>query len=105
MLRLGRVCVKSISSRQNPVVRTFRELARSSDPAGTRVLLDGAHLVAAARDSSLAFEVVAVSASRLRKTSEEGALAEALESAGVRVVAVPEQVFRSMSQIIASSWS
>ena len=35
----------SISSRHNPLVRAFRELARTPDPSGARLLLDGAHLV------------------------------------------------------------
>ncbi|MDQ3069575.1 MAG: RNA methyltransferase [Acidobacteriota bacterium] len=48
-----------ITSRQNPVVRACRELARDRD--GDRVLLDGPHLVEEALDAGLAFEAVIAS--------------------------------------------
>jgi RNA methyltransferase, TrmH family len=43
-----------ITSRQNPVVRDCRQLARARD--GDRVLLDGAHLLAEALDEDVAIE-------------------------------------------------
>jgi hypothetical protein len=67
----------SISSRQNPVVRTFRELARQSDANGARLLLDGAHLIREAMAAGLEFETVAVAASRVAGT-EEGDVARAV---------------------------
>ena len=79
--------MKTISSRHNTAVQSFRELARTADATGARLLLDGAHLIEEARDAGLAFEVVAVAASRSADT-EEGAIARALELEGVNVVVV-----------------
>src|SRR5215203_3042062 len=70
--------LRTISSRQNPLVRSFRELADNPDPTGERVLLDGVHLVRDAEQSGALFEVVAVAASRLDGDTEEGTLARDL---------------------------
>jgi hypothetical protein len=69
--------VKSISSRQNPLVRTFRALADDPDPTGERLLLDGAHLVRDAHDAGALFEVLVVAASRLGTQREEAQIAQA----------------------------
>jgi TrmH family RNA methyltransferase len=91
--------LRTISSRQNPLVRTFRELADHPDPTGERVLLDGAHLVEDAQKSGALFEVVVVSSSRLQDVSEEGELAQALERDAVDVVAADEKVFAALSPV------
>jgi TrmH family RNA methyltransferase len=91
--------VRSISSRQNPLVRTFRELADDPDPTGERILLDGIHLVQDAHLSGALFEVVVVAASRLRDVTDEGELASALERDGVDVVAADDKVFASLSPV------
>ncbi len=57
--------MRAIASRQNPVVGLFRELANQPDPHGTRLLLDGAHLVRDAADAGFAFDVVCVASSHL----------------------------------------
>src|SRR5687767_14823136 len=93
------LAVRAISSRQNPLVRTFRELADDPDPTGERVLLDGIHLVQDAHLSGALFEVVVVAASRLREVTEEGELASALEREGVDVVAADDKVFASLSPV------
>lgn len=90
--------MRTISSRQNPLVRTFRELADNPDPTGERVLLDGVHLVQEAHDSGAMFEVLVVAASRLDGT-EEGELARRLEGADVDVVAADDKVFAAMSPV------
>ena len=91
--------MKTVSSRQNPIVRAYRDLADESDPSGARLLLDGAHLVREARAASLHFESVAVAVSRLAAETEEGALAHELERDGVEVVAVDDQIFSAMSPV------
>src|SRR5687768_8999777 len=91
--------MRTISSRQNPIVRTFRELADHPDPTGERVLLDGAHLVQDAHAAGAMFEVLAVAASRLQNASDEGTLALALEQAGVEVIAADDKVFAALSPV------
>jgi TrmH family RNA methyltransferase len=91
--------MRSITSRQNPVVARFRALADTADPTGTRVLLDGVHLVRDAHESGHAFEIAAVSSSRLTSDTEEAQVAEALAGSGVEVVQVPDAVFAAMSPV------
>src|SRR5688572_12651087 len=90
--------MRAITSRQNPVVRRFREAA-ASDAAGTRLLIDGAHLVREAQASGAAFDVVAVATARLNDGSEEGVLAGALDAAGIDVVSAGESVFSALSPV------
>jgi TrmH family RNA methyltransferase len=94
--------VKPISSRQNPIVRTFRALADDPDPTGERVLLDGAHLVRDAHAAGAVFEVLVVAASRLDR-SEEGTLARQLEDASIDVVAADDKVFAALSPVKSPS--
>jgi TrmH family RNA methyltransferase len=91
--------MKTVSSRQNPIVRAYRDLADEPDPNGARLLLDGAHLVREAQAASLRFESVAAAVSHLAAATEEGSLALELEHDGVEVVAVDDQVFSAMSPV------
>lgn len=91
--------MRTISSRQNPIVRTFRELADEPDPTGERVLLDGLHLVLEARAAGAEFELVAVAAAQLAGGTEEGELARTLEADGVNVVAADDKVFAALSPV------
>jgi TrmH family RNA methyltransferase len=91
-----------ISSRQNPIVRGFRELARTPDPTGTRLLLDGVHLVRDGMAAGAEFESIAVAAS-CRSGSEEADVARAAEAHGARVFTVSESVFAAMSPVRAPS--
>src|SRR5688572_22241305 len=95
--------MKPLSSRQNPVVRTFRDLAGSPDPTGARLLLDGVHLVREARAASAELEAVAVASSRLTSETDEGATAHSLEAAGVPVFAVSDSVLAAMSPVRSPS--
>jgi TrmH family RNA methyltransferase len=95
--------VKTISSRHNPVVRAFRELADAPDPAGTRLLLDGAHLVHDAHAAGTRFEVVAVDAARLEAATDEARLARTLERDGIELVSVSSNVFTALSPVKAPS--
>lgn len=91
--------MQTISSRQNPIVHAFRELAHEPDASGTRLLLDGVHLVREARAAGLEFEVVAVASSRLAGDTEEAGTARSLESAGESVLVVSDPVFAAMSPV------
>jgi len=92
-----------VSSRQNAIVRACRELADAPDPAGARLLLDGAHLVRDADAAGHEFEFVAVAASRLTIDTEEGELARRLETYGSPVYAVNDKVFAAMSPVRSPS--
>ena len=95
--------MKTISSRDNPIVRTYRDLASEADAAGARLLLDGAHLVRDAHSAHLDFESIAVSTSRLTDASEEGVLARSLDTAGIAVFSVSDAVFAAMSPVRSPS--
>jgi RNA methyltransferase, TrmH family len=95
--------VRTISSRQNPLVAAFRSLAATPDPAGARVLLDGAHLVGEALDAGLSFEVVVVAASRAAGSTEAGRLARELEARGVDVVEADDRAFDAISPVRSPS--
>jgi TrmH family RNA methyltransferase len=91
--------MKTIASRQNPIVRAYRELADEPDASGLRLLLDGAHLVREAHAAGMRFESVVVAASRLGDGHEEGVLAAHLERDGVEVVSVGGRVFDAISPV------
>ena len=91
--------MKTITSRQNPAARAFRDLAEHPDPTGARVLLDGAHLVRDAIVAGIELEVACVAASRREHPSEEGSLGATLASRGVDVMEVPDQVFAALSPV------
>ena len=91
--------MRSITSRQNPLVARFRTLADSTDITGARVLLDGVHLVRDAQESGHTFEVAAVSSSRMTADTEEARVAESLERSGIEVVQAPDAVFAAMSPV------
>jgi TrmH family RNA methyltransferase len=95
--------MKVVSSRHNPIVAAFRKIADQPDPTGTRLLLDGAHLVNDARSSGLQFETVAVAASRLTSQTEEGLLAQRLEREGIDVIEASDAVFDALSPVKSPS--
>ncbi|MBF8300575.1 MAG: putative TrmH family tRNA/rRNA methyltransferase, partial [Acidobacteria bacterium] len=95
--------MRTISSRQNPVVRAFRELADAPDARGARLLLDGVHLVREARAADLELEAVAVAESSLTGDTEEDELARLLESAGAPVFRVTGAAFAAMSPVRSPS--
>ena len=91
--------MRSISSRQNPIVHAFRELAANAAADGSRLLLDGAHLVQEARAAQRPFEHVAVSAQQMDAGTDIAQLARALEREGVDVVIATEAVMSAMSPV------
>ena len=94
--------MKTISSRHNTVVQAFRELARTPDATGTRLLLDGVHLIEDAHRAGHVVETLAVAASRSADT-EEGALARTLGLQGHNVLVVSDRTFAAMSPVRAPS--
>jgi RNA methyltransferase, TrmH family len=91
--------MRTISSRQNPIVRTFRELAANPPLDGSRLLLEGTHLVQEARAARLSFEQVVVSAQYVDDGHEVAELARALSTDGVNVVAATEPVMNAVSPV------
>lgn len=89
----------TITSRQNRFVRECRELATQPDPSGTRLLLDGVHLVRDARAAGCTFEFVGIAASRLDSDTEERELSGRFEREGVPTYGVTESVFSAMSPV------
>ena len=88
--------MERIASRQNPLVRRFRELARGTDSSGA-VLLDGAHLLQEALRSHVPVDLVAIAD---RVTARDGpALADEAQRAGARVLHVSDQVLAAMSPV------
>jgi TrmH family RNA methyltransferase len=95
--------VRTISSRHNPVVASFRALATTPDPTGRRVLLDGAHLIGEALDAGLDFEVILVAASRSAGAAEAGRLARELERRGLPLVEADDRAFDAASPVRSPS--
>lgn len=91
--------MKTIASRQNPIVRTFRDLAARPDPHGARLLLDGAHLVRDALDAGLDFERICIASSLLDRNGEEAALAVALERRGIAVTEMSDKLISTISPV------
>lgn len=88
--------MERIASRQNPLVKRFRELARAgaSDAA---VLLDGQHLVEEAIAADVPIEVAAFA-----EKHAEGrlvTLAAKTRRAGARTIAVTDQVLAALSPV------
>jgi len=95
--------MKAISSRRHPLVRAFRDLASEPDRCGSRILLDGAHLVHEAQAAGVELEIVAVAHSRRRDDNQEARLADALARRGVEVVETTDEVFAAISPVRAPS--
>lgn len=88
--------MERISSRHNPLVKQFRELA-SSRSAGEWVLLDGEHLVEEALASGVRLDTVAFGERQVpgRLTT----LSAQTQAAGARTVSVTEQVLAAISPV------
>lgn len=82
-----------ITSRQNPIVRRFRETVASP---GDGLLLDGAHLIQEALAANVAVEIVAVLADA---NHELTALARRAQDRGARLVTVTPEVMNAMSPV------
>lgn len=88
--------MRRISSRSNPLVTRFRDVARGRGPDGL-ILLDGEHLVEEALASGVSLETVALAESAVDRYSD--GLLDRIERAGVQVVRVPTPVLAAMSPV------
>jgi TrmH family RNA methyltransferase len=87
--------VERISSRQNPLVTRFRDVARGGGDGV--VLVDGPHLVREALETGVPIEVVAFS--EAGPTSEVGRIIRRVEAAKARTVSVTAPVLAAMSPV------
>jgi TrmH family RNA methyltransferase len=85
--------VESITSRQNPLVREFRALARPGRH-GQRILLDGEHLIREALEGGIRIETVAALDDALAEPLIAG-----LRAQGGRLVTVTAPVLDAMSPV------
>ncbi len=94
--------MERITSRQNAIVKRFRELARTSG-GGTpgEVLLDGAHLVQEALACGVPVEVAAFSDRQVGTSSVSplARIARDVKKKGGRVLSVSEHVLAAMSPV------
>jgi RNA methyltransferase, TrmH family len=104
--------MERISSRQNAVVKRFRDLARTPPGGGgsrthaargghaTEVLLDGEHLVHEALACDVPIEIAAIGEKALAHARDPMArIARDITKRGGRVVAVTDQVLAAMSPV------
>jgi len=106
--------VERISSRQNAIVKRFRDLARAARSQGSaghgehasraghaaEVLLDGEHLVQEALHCDIPVEIAAFSDKQLANAlSPAGRIAEVVRKRGGRVLTVSDQVLAAMSPV------
>jgi len=106
--------VERINSRQNALVKRFRDLARAARPHAAAghpehaakaghaadVLLDGEHLVQEALLNDIPIEIAAFSDKQLAAAdSRMAALAKTIKKRGARVVTVSEQVLAAISPV------
>jgi TrmH family RNA methyltransferase len=88
--------MRRISSRQNPIVARFRDLARGRGP-DDRVLLEGEHLVEEAVAAGVAIETVAF-AERLL-TLDSSPLVDRIAAHSGEVLRVPDTVMAALSPV------
>jgi len=90
--------VKVVTSRDNPVFKDLRELARDArrQKREARAVLDGPHLVAAALDHGLMPDLVAVSESAAALPEVVSLLARA---PGVTILSLRDALFREVSEL------
>ena len=82
-----------ITSRQHPIVKEFRELARG---AGPLMLLDGWHLLHEAAGARVAVEKIAICGP---PTAKEKTIVDGLRRAGAQVVEVSGTVLNALSPV------
>ncbi len=95
--------MRSISSRQNPIVRVYRDLARNPPSDGSSLLLEGVHLVQEARAAGVEIGHAAVAATRLTEGTEIAALVDALKRQRVDVSVVTDSVMGAISPVRSPS--
>jgi TrmH family RNA methyltransferase len=82
-----------ITSRQHPIVKEFRDLARGGGPS---MLLDGWHLLSEAATARVVVETIAICGP---PTSQEQRIVERLQRDGARLVEVSGTVLNALSPV------
>ena len=96
--------VRTITSRHNPVIATFRSAERSSRADRRSILIDGVRLIHDAYRARVPLEVVAFSNNLLQKQEPTiMRLVRHLESSGVDVIAASTSVIEAMSPVRSPS--
>jgi TrmH family RNA methyltransferase len=95
--------MRTVTSRQNPLVRACRALADAPPPDGARLLLDGAHLLREAVAAGLDIETVLIATTKLDGRSDEDALAHALDRPPTDVAHADANVIAAASPVRTSS--
>lgn len=88
--------MERISSRQNQLVKQFRDAARGDVPGA--MLLDGEHLMAEALAANIQIDVAAFA-----EPLSSGGLAVRAQRAGAKVIAVTDQVMSAISPVHRAS--
>src|SRR6266852_921427 len=104
--------MERISSRQNAIVKRFRDVARAARPVkaeadpsagaghATEVLLDGEHLVQEALLCDISVEIATFSDKQLTNVlSPVARIAKDVKKRGGRVLVVSDQVLAAMSPV------
>jgi TrmH family RNA methyltransferase len=92
--------VEQVTSRQNDLVRRFRELARDNRD-GEAVLLDGAHLIEEALSTNVELEAVAFAAGAAR--GRLAPLVARCAASAARLVTVPDALLATISPVRSAS--
>src|SRR6478735_2976450 len=82
-----------ITSRQHPIVKEFRELAKG---AGSLLLLDGWHLLSEAANAEIAVEKIALSGP---PTRDEQLIVDRLQRRGAQLIEVSAAVLDALSPV------
>jgi TrmH family RNA methyltransferase len=91
--------MERITSRQNPIVKRFRQLSHAHGAGrDAEVLLDGAHLVREALAAGVTVEMAAFADPQLR-AGETAEIAADVARHGGRVLSVSDQVLAAMSPV------
>jgi TrmH family RNA methyltransferase len=88
--------MERIASRQNPIVKRFRDLARTGSSADA-MLLDGEHLIEEALAAEVPIEVAAFADRQV--TEHRASLIARTAAAGARIIVVPDQILTAISPV------
>ena len=89
--------MRTISSKQNRLITTFKDTATRSNPDDDRILLEGVHLIREAQTARISIHIVAVSKQQLETNSEGSILAQEFHAAGSDVVVASDQIMKLLS--------
>ena len=91
--------MEQVTSRNNPLIRRFREVARASR-IGSTVLLDGPHLLEEALRSRIELQVVAFTESA---AARHAPLVQRCRQAAARIITVPDTLGEAISPVRTAS--